>query len=128
VPENGAAASPAPAKRPLEPAFLKRFDRLVAERIADRLEIRELAGLCGVSWKTLERTFTDFRGLTPVAHVRNMRLDAARVALDRGDVGVSEAAARFGFGSPTTFSLEYRKRFGVSPSRTRKRAALAAGD
>jgi transcriptional regulator GlxA family with amidase domain len=113
-------------KRPLEPAFLKRFDRHVGEHIAEPLSIEDLARHCGVSWKTLERAFGEFRGMTPVAHLRNMRLDAARRALDAGDGGVAEVASRFGFGSSTTFSLEYRKRFGVPPSRTKRRAALAA--
>jgi len=32
---------------------------------------------------------------------------------------VAEIAARYAFGSSTTFALEYRKRFGVAPSRTK---------
>ena len=73
-----------------------------------------------MSWRTLENAFTDFRGLTPVAHVRNVRLDEAHRALHDGDTSVAEVAARFGFGSATTFALEYRKRFGVSPIHTRR--------
>ena len=104
-------------KRPLEPHFLKRADRFIAQHLADAFAIEDVANHCGVSWKTLQKAFSDFRGLTPVAHVRNTRLDAARKALDEGD-SVAQAAARFGFRSPTTFSLEYRKRFGVPPSRS----------
>ncbi len=115
--------SAAVPRRPLEPFFLKRADRYVAEHLGEALAIERLARQCGVSWKTLQKAFNDFRGLTPVAHVRNVRLDAARKALDAGDATVAEAAARFGFRSPTTFSLEYRKRFGVPPSRTKRRAA-----
>ena len=122
----GDAVAGAAPKRPLEPSFLKRADRYIAEHLAGPLRIQALAAHCGVSWKTLQKAFADFRGLTPVAHVRNMRLDAARKALDGGNATVAEVAARFGFHSATTFSLEYRKRFGVPPSRTKRRAALAA--
>ena len=123
---SGRGAGPGTqVKRPLEPAFLKRFDRYVGEHLAEPLAVGELARQCGVSWKTLERAFGEFRGLMPVAHIRNLRLDAARRALDGGGVGVADVASRFGFGSPTTFSLEYRKRFGVPPSRTKRRAARA---
>jgi transcriptional regulator GlxA family with amidase domain len=111
--------------RPLEPFFLKRADRYVAERIGETLAIEELARHCGVSWKTLQKAFVDSRGITPVAYVRNVRLDAARKALDEG-ASVAEVAGRFGFRSVTTFSLEYRKRFGVPPSRTKRRAAARA--
>jgi len=54
-----------------------------------------------------------------VAHLRNRRLDDARLALEEGTAGVAEVATRFGFGSATTFALEFRKRFGVPPSKTR---------
>jgi transcriptional regulator GlxA family with amidase domain len=78
-----------------------------------------------VSWRTLEKAFNDFRGITPVAHIRNLRLDHARQALDEGNSTVGAIAARFGFASPTTFTLEYRKRYGSSPSHA-KNAALTA--
>jgi AraC-like DNA-binding protein len=125
APSAGSVLAAAP-KRPLEPFFLKRADRYVVEHLGQPLAIERLAQHCGVSWKTLQKAFGDFRGLTPVAHVRNMRLDAARRALDAGDVTVAEVAARFGFRSTTTFSLEYRKRFSVPPSRTKRRAAALA--
>ena len=125
APSAGGVPAATP-KRPLEPFFLKRADRYVAEHVGQPLAIERLAQHCGVSWKTLQKAFGDFRGLTPVAHVRNMRLDAARQALAAGDATVAEVAARFGFRSTTTFSLEYRKRFGVPPSRTKRRAAALA--
>jgi len=121
----GSQASPvgAPAttaKRPLEPFFLKRADRFIADHLAEDLVIERLAEHCGVSVRTLQKAFNDFRGLTAVAHVRNMRLDQAHRALDEDGATVAETAARCGFRSPTTFALEYRKRFGVAPSRTRR--------
>jgi AraC-like DNA-binding protein/ATP/maltotriose-dependent transcriptional regulator MalT len=107
-------------KRPLEPFFVKSADRFILEHIGETLPVRRLAEHCGVSQRTLEKAFIDSRGLTPVAHMRNLRLDHARNALDESDVSVGEVAARFGFGSSTTFALEYRKRFGMSPSRTKR--------
>jgi transcriptional regulator GlxA family with amidase domain len=86
---------------------------------ARRELVDRLAEHCGVSLRTLEKTFTDFRGLTPVAHIRNVRLDQAQRAL-KSDIPVGEVAERYGFRSPTTFALEYRKRFGMTPSRTKR--------
>jgi AraC-like DNA-binding protein len=107
-------------KRPLEPFFLKSADRFILEHIGEAVPVGRLAEHCGVSLRTLEKAFTDLRGLTPVAHMRNLRLDHARRALDEREASVAEVAARFGFRSPTTFALEYRKRFGMSPSRTKR--------
>ena len=120
---GGSAASGAKTviRRPLEPFFLKRVDRLIDARRGEALAVAELARQSGVSWRTLENAFADFRGCTAVAYLRNRRLDQARSALEEGTDSVSDIATRFGFRSPTTFALEFRKRFGMPPSRARAR-------
>jgi AraC-like DNA-binding protein len=110
-------------KRPLEPFFLKRADRFIQDHLAEAFTVKQMATHCGVSWRTLEKSFVDFRGMTPVAHVRNVRLDRARVALGEDGAAVADVAARCGFRSSTTFALEYRKRFGVPPSHVRHTSA-----
>jgi AraC-like DNA-binding protein len=107
-------------KRPLEPFFLKRADRFILEHVSEPFTVSDLAKRCGVSWRTLEKAFGAFRGLTPVAHVRNVRLDRAHHALAEEHATVGAIAERYGFRSSTTFALEYRKRFGVAPSRTKR--------
>jgi AraC-like DNA-binding protein len=104
-------------KRPLEPYFLKRADRFIEEHLCDAFGVDDLARHCGVSRRTLQAAFAKFRGFGAVAHVRNVRLDHAHVALADRLATVKEVALKFGFRSPTTFALEYRKRFGVPPSR-----------
>ena len=114
-------------RAPLEPYFLKRADRFILARLHDRFTIAELAQHCGVGWRTLDSAFSAFRGTSPVSFVRNVRLDHAHAELAEAsaNVGVAEVADRYGFRSPTTFALEYRKRFGVAPSRTRRSARRA---
>jgi len=107
------------ARRPLEPYFLKRADRFALDHLGESFTVAQLAAHCGVSWRTMEKAFVDFRGMTPVAHVRNLRLDCARQALGENGATVADVAARCGFRSVTTFALEYRKRFGVPPSHAR---------
>ncbi len=122
-PRNGpAGVDAATAKRPLEPYFLKRADRYIHEHAGETLTVATLSAQCGVSERTLQKAFTDFRQVTPVAHMRNVRLDLARHALASGSETVHDVAARYGFRSVTTFSLEYRKRFGTPPSRSRRAA------
>jgi len=120
APVSSSGDVPAVRKRPLEPFFLKSADRFILEHLDEAVPVGRLAEHCGVSQRTLEKAFTDLRGLTPVAHMRNLRLDHARRALDEHGAGVAEIAARFGFRSTTTFALEYRKRFGIPPSRTKR--------
>lgn len=128
---RSAAASPgavaAAPRRPLEPFFLKRVDRLLEERGVARVTVGDLARASGVSERTLQKAFADFRGTTAVAHLRNRRLDEARRALEAGEASVAEVASRLGFGSSTTFALEFRKRFGASPSRSKPRRETVSG-
>jgi transcriptional regulator GlxA family with amidase domain len=109
-------------RAPLEPYFLKRADRFIVEHLQAHFTIAALAKHCGVGWRTLESAFSTFRGTTPVSFVRNLRLDRAHaeLAAARCEAGVAAIASRYGFRSPTTFSLEYRKRFGIAPSKTRR--------
>ena len=120
VPAVPAGTKPATPKRPLEPYFLKRADRYAHEHVGVSFTVADLSKHCGVSPRTLEKAFSESRGITAVAHVRNVRLDHARRALESSDASVTEVALRCGFHSSTTFSLEYRKRFGMAPSRTRR--------
>lgn len=118
--QGGSSVVSGAGRRPIEPFFLKRADRFIAKHMGERMPISRVAEHCGVSWRTLQNAFTDFRGVTPVVHVRNMRLDEAHRALGRGAGSVAEIAAGVGFHSSTTFALEYRKRYGEAPSRTRR--------
>ena len=119
APGDVSAAAP---KRPLEPCFLKVADRFVEAHIGEEITVAQLARHCGISERTLEKAFVDFRRITPVASIRNIRLDHARRALDCENARVGEVSLRFGFRSPTTFALEFRKRFGMAPSRSRRAA------
>jgi AraC-like DNA-binding protein len=118
--EAAAERVPAGTRRALEPYFMKRADRFIVEHFGRPLKVSQIAAHCGVSWRTLEAAFRKYRGITPVTHARNMRLDGAHRALNGGCEAVSDVAARFGFGSVTTFALEYRKRFGKAPSHNRR--------
>lgn len=123
---DAARSRPEPiARRPLEPYYLKRADRLIQEHLHETITMADLARHCGISERMLEKSFADFRGITPVAHVRNLRLENARALLHAGKASVAEAALRCGFRSSTTFALEFRRRYGITPSRARREGGLA---
>ncbi len=127
-PGTSAAADALRPSRPgriLEPFYVKRADRYLRESTHHKLTTDALAALCGVSTRTLQLGFRQFRGVSPVAHARNLRLERSHLALKAGDGSVSEIAMRHGFGSLTTFSIEYRRRFGETPRETLSRSRLA---
>jgi len=66
-----------------------------------------------------------YRNMTPMEHLRNVRLDRARDLLMSGNVQVADAASDCGFSHQGRFASRYRARFGESPSITLKRVAAS---
>lgn len=81
-----------------------------------------LAVHAGVSASALQRGFQVHVGCSPMEYLRDVRLRRARDALvaadPASDVTVTEVALEAGFMHLGRFSVEYRRRFGESPSET----------
>src|SRR5947207_14633358 len=112
---------------PSSPSVLPRGVRraLDAMRAAGGREIgiSELADAAGASSRTLQRQFKVFLGKSPGAALRDIRLERSRRELLRGAPGakVMDVALRCGFPHCGRFSIEYRRRYGETPSQTLKR-------
>ncbi|WP_138465790.1 AraC family transcriptional regulator [Poseidonocella sp. HB161398] len=74
----------------------------------------------GVSVSTLRRLFREAHGTTVQAHLRRLRLEAARRALRADAVPVSEAARIAGYSAAANFATAYRRAFGEPPSASRR--------
>jgi AraC-like DNA-binding protein/Tfp pilus assembly protein PilF/TolB-like protein len=88
--------------------------------------VTELAGAAGLSSRTLQRQFREFLGQTPRAALRDVRFENARRELLQGlpDAKVMDVALRCGFPHFGRFSVDYRRRFGETPSQTLRRQAV----
>ncbi len=86
----------------------------------DPLTVLEIAAEAGCSIRTLQTGFCQAYGLTPVAYLRDLRLDLARyLLLSRPpETPVSSIAYDCGFSHLGRFSQLYRDRFGELPSTT----------
>ena len=75
----------------------------------------DLAALCQISLRTLERHFQKNYGVTVSLWLRELRLGKAYQALQAGK-SVKEAAYDQGYKQVSHFSREFKNHFGVSPS------------
>jgi transcriptional regulator GlxA family with amidase domain len=87
------------------------------------LRVPDLARGAGMSPSSFHAHFRRLTASTPVQFQKRLRLIEARARL-RGGAGVGEAAFAVGYESPTQFSRDYRRAFGVAPRE--ERTALAA--
>lgn len=109
-----------PGKCPLR--YVRHARAYLEEKIDQPLTITELANEVGVSGRTLFRGFRDSLGTTPMAYLRDIRLEAVHRELKRvdSDESVTDVAIRFGFNHLGRFAAGYRSRFGETPSQTRR--------
>jgi len=112
----------------LQPRAVRRAVDAMHANIGHRWTIGELASLVGTSGRTLQRQFLSFLGKTPLAVLKDTRFERARRELLQGVHGekVMDVAARCGFPHFGRFAVEYRRRYGETPSQTLKRQAVLA--
>lgn len=111
---------------PLRPAPVKRAMDAVNARPEHPFTTTELAGLARVGVRRLQESFREYVGMSPMAYVRQVRLERVHEEL-RGagpeELSVSEVAWRWGFAHHGRFAAQYRTRFGETPSQTLRGAA-----
>jgi AraC-like DNA-binding protein len=97
----------------------------IDEHLAERISMADLAEHASVSIRSIQTGFREDLGTTPVAYIRDRRLDKAREALmgamPSDGITVASIAERWGFANAGSFSVRYRERFGESPSQTLRR-------
>ena len=74
----------------------------------------------GLSYERIRKLFMKQIGVSPHAYRIRRRLDRACELLREGKASVSEIAERLGYADPFTFSRQFTKERGTSPSAYRK--------
>lgn len=107
------------AEPPL-PRHVKRAIGYMQTNILRPITLPEIANACGVSARTLQEGFRNFRVTTPIAYLQHLRLEAAHKELSSGGINLSvkAVALKWGFAHIGRFSALYRKRFEEFPSHT----------
>lgn len=95
---------------------IERIEQMLAANTGHALGLEEIAALAGMSRSALGRLFMTYRGKSPCARFREIRLDRARQLLQYGGRSVTEAAMETGFTSTQHFADSFKRRFGYPPS------------
>lgn len=84
------------------------------ENLRESFSIDELAERAAMSRAVFHRKFKELTSLSPVQFVKTLRLNTAAMHLASG-MGVNEAASEVGYASPSQFSREFKRQFGMAP-------------
>lgn len=97
----------------------------VVERLnrdfAQPLRIDELAAEARMSASSLYDYFKEVTGMSPIQFQKHIRLQEARRLIFYGSIDAAEAAFQVGYESPSHFSREYARMFGLPPVRDVRR-------
>lgn len=99
----------------------RKIDDHIAEHFAEKVLVQDLAALVGLGPRHFNRLFRNTYGTSPLNHILEIRLHEARRFLSRGDYRITDVANACGFASSSGFSEQYKRRFGIVPSRDRRR-------
>lgn len=102
---------------------VRRAEEYIEANWNEPLSVESIARVCGASTRSIFHHFKRSRGQSPMAFVRQLRLQHARKMLTRtdADVSVTEAAFACGFSNLGHFARHYFKLFRERPSDTVKR-------
>ncbi|MFI5931573.1 AraC family transcriptional regulator [Actinoplanes sp. NPDC051494] len=111
-------ATPAPTG---PPRAIQRAIDAIQDEPERPFTVADLAGIAGVSVRSLQEGFRRYVGSAPMSYLQQVRLGRAHDALrteDPARMTVASIAHRWGFAHLGRFASAYRTRFGVCPSDT----------
>jgi AraC-like DNA-binding protein len=96
-----------------------RIESELRKDLSQRMDSRILRRLGAASTATIARSCHQAVGMPPMKRIKQVRMSLARGLIRRGNLSVSAVAERIGYARVHEFSRDYRKHFGVAPSRDR---------
>lgn len=90
-------------------------DIIAADPAADHT-LGSIAAAAGLSVSTLKRRFQQVFDTSPIAYLRERRLELGRELIERDGLPVSSAAYACGYGHPGNFAQAFRRKYGHPPS------------
>lgn len=120
----------ASSRRPtLSPRVMKDLSDYIDAHCGRDLAVADLARIAGCRASHFTELFRNTAGMSPYRYVISARLDRARRLLQgAGSTSISEIAIDCGFSSQSHLTDAYRKAFGETPGRTRRRMAGRESD
>jgi AraC-like DNA-binding protein len=103
------------------PYYVKRAEAYIEAHFAEPLSLAEIAAQAGVSARSLQNGFQNFRNMTPMAFLRSVRLQRVHrvlLAADPTSAKVTDIALDCGFNHMGEFATAYRRAFGETPRQT----------
>jgi AraC-like DNA-binding protein len=95
--------------------------RLIHAAYAQPLDVMQLAEEAGMSVPSFHSHFKSITQVSPMQYVKSTRLHQARLLMVRQELTAEAASHAVGYTSPSQFSREFKRLFGLTPAAETKR-------
>lgn len=104
----------------LAPRAVRRAREYIEAHLSEAITVNDIAAAAGLCVRSLQAAFLRHTGDTPMAFLRERRLEAVQreLRVARPGTTVTDVALRYGFGHLGRFAKSYARKFGEAPSAT----------
>jgi len=95
---------------------ISRAVQWIRDHYTRSFRVEDVARMAGMSVSAFYRNFQAVTAMSPIQFQKQIRLQQARLLLATHPTDVTGVGGRVGYDSPSQFSREYRRQFGVPPS------------
>jgi transcriptional regulator GlxA family with amidase domain len=121
VPPRGPGEPPPTPHEKQADAAVRRALELMGQEVTRRWTVAALAKAVGLSRAAFARRFGAALGVSPIAHLTQLRLERAARRLAEGEASLVEVANEVGYASEFAFSRAFKRLYGVPPATFRRR-------
>lgn len=97
---------------------ISRAKAYIQDHCSEKIMLRQLAGISGLSTYYFLRSFREMVGMPPHEYLRNVRVEKARTLLASGE-SIIDAACNTGFYDQSHLNRHFKRILGVTPGQYR---------
>ncbi|MBP1994454.1 AraC family transcriptional regulator [Paenibacillus eucommiae] len=92
----------------------------IEEMLTDEIDFKEVARLAACSEYHFTRMFSFLAGVTLSEYIRRRRLSKAALELQHSSIRIIDAAIKYGYSTPDSFTRAFRSLHGITPTEARR--------
>lgn len=107
-------------RRPHADSAVRRAELWLADNLRSQDPVAEVVEVIGIPERSLKRRFTKATGTSLIQYIQNLRVEAAKEALESSRQTIDEVAYNVGYENVAFFRRLFRRSVGLSPSEYRR--------
>ena len=100
--------------------------RFIKQHACEGVDVADVARHCGISRRTMERTFSQFLGMSPHDQIVRTKVARAKQLLAETDYALDTIAEKSGLSHAAYLNVLFKREVGVTPGEFRKRTAAVS--